>query len=188
MAEKAAVRTSSQAQPINGEATIQRIGERLIMKLPAEASLALPSRGQVAVDAVMNGHSFETVVEPDGMKGHWVTIDDSLQKTLDLNDGDGARFEFTPTKSWPEPDVPADLQNALAQAPDSAEPWRDITPMARWEWVRWINATKNTNTRERRVEASISKLQSGHRRPCCFDLASCTDPELSKSGRLIDAD
>ena len=59
--------------------------------------------------------------------------------------------------------------------------------MARWEWVRWVGATKNPQTRERRVEVSIDKLRNGKRRPCCFDLSSCTDPELSKSGKLIDA-
>ena len=60
-----------------------------------------------------------------------------------------------------------------------------ITPMARWEWVRWVNATKNPDTRKRRVEVSISKMSHGKRRPCCFDLASCTDPELSKNGKLV---
>jgi hypothetical protein len=64
--------------------------------------------------------------------------------------------------------------------------WKGITPMARWEWVRWINATRNLQTRERRVEVSLSKLRSGKRRPCCFDLAACTDPDLSKNGKLVE--
>ena len=62
--------------------------------------------------------------------------------------------------------------------------WRDITPMARWEWVRWVNATANPVTRERRVEVTISKMESGKRRPCCFDLSACTDPAVSKNGKL----
>jgi hypothetical protein len=56
--------------------------------------------------------------------------------------------------------------------------------MARWEWVRWVKATRNPDTRSRRVEVTISKMQSGKRRPCCFDLAACTDPELARSGKL----
>jgi hypothetical protein len=56
--------------------------------------------------------------------------------------------------------------------------------MARWEWVRWVNATPNADTRERRVEVTISKMKSGKRRPCCFNLASCTDPKLAKNGKL----
>jgi hypothetical protein len=58
--------------------------------------------------------------------------------------------------------------------------------MARWEWVRWVNATKNPDTRSRRVDVSISKMKSGKRRPCCFNLSACTDPDLSKNGRLLE--
>jgi hypothetical protein len=51
--------------------------------------------------------------------------------------------------------------------------------------VRWVNATKNPDTRGRRVEVSISKMNNGKRRPCCFNLSSCTDPDLSKNGKLL---
>jgi hypothetical protein len=58
--------------------------------------------------------------------------------------------------------------------------------MARWEWVRWVQATSNPSTRRRRIEMSVSKMDAGKRRPCCFDLSSCTDPSLAKSGKLRD--
>jgi hypothetical protein len=29
-------------------------------------------------------------------------------------------------------------------------------------------------------------MEHGKRRPCCFNLASCTDPDLSRSGKLVD--
>ena len=47
-----------------------------------------------------------------------------------------------------------------------------------------IGATKNPDTRQRRVEVAISKLHDGKRRPCCFDLSSCADPDVAKSGKL----
>ncbi|HIX00397.1 MAG TPA: hypothetical protein H9871_09655 [Candidatus Nesterenkonia stercoripullorum] len=47
-----------------------------------------------------------------------------------------------------------------------------------------IGATKNPDTRQRRVEVAISKLHDGKRRPCCFDLSSCADPDVAKSGEL----
>ncbi|QFG69499.1 YdeI/OmpD-associated family protein [Ornithinimicrobium pratense] len=56
--------------------------------------------------------------------------------------------------------------------------------MARWEWVRWIQATRNPATRRRRVEASVSKLDGGKRRPWCFDRSSCAAPALARSGKL----
>ena len=88
-------------------------------------------------------------------------------------------------RDWPEPDRPEDFQAALDDAADISELEKSITLMARWEWVRWINATKNLQTRERRVEVGISKLRSG-RRQCCFDLTACTDPDLSKNGLLAE--
>jgi len=114
-------------------------------------------------------------------------VDRKLQKAAGVGAGDTATVEVEPTKEWPEPRVPPDLKKALSKAPrDIRDLWQAITPMARWEWVRWVNETKNPKTRERRVEVSISKLSSGKRRPCCFNLASCTDPELSKGGKLVD--
>jgi hypothetical protein len=171
---------------ITFRADVERIGERLVVRLPDEASGALPSRGQVAVEALVNGHPWATVVEPDGRRGHWIAVNEQLQHGLSLEDGDPVDVELVPTKAWPEPQLPEDFAAGLADAPDLAGTWTEITPMARWEWVRWVNATRNPQTRERRIEASISKMRGGTRRPCCFDTAACTDPELSRSGKLVE--
>ena len=141
----------------------------------------------MAVQAAVNGHACQTVVEPDGESGHWVRISAKQQLAAALRAGDTAGVELVPLEDWPEPTVPRDLQAALAAAPDRIqELWKDITPMARWEWVRWVNATKNPDTRRRRVDVSISKMKSEKRRPCCFNLSACTDPDLSKNGRLLE--
>jgi hypothetical protein len=172
---------------IRFHATLYRIDQRTILRLPEKASGKLPSRGQVAVRGTINGHGFQTVLEPDGYFGHWMGIDRKLKQTAALSAGDTATLEIEPLKEWPEPNVPPDLKTALAAAPqDIQDVWKDITPMARWEWVRWVNATQNLDTRKRRVEVSLAKMKSGKRRPCCFNLAACTDPNLSKSGRLIE--
>lgn len=168
------------------EATLQAVGRRTILRLPAASSKKLPSRGQVAVCGALNGHPFNTVIEPDGDFGHWMNVDVNLQEGAGVGPGDRTIVEVEPTKDWPEPSIPPDLRMALSSAPrEIQELWSAITPMARWEWVRWVNATKDPITRKRRVEVSISKMHGGKRRPCCFNLASCTDPELSKSGKLV---
>jgi len=165
--------------------TINAIDKSIILRLPEKASGKLPSRGQVAVQGTINNHGFQTVLEPDGNFGHWMRIDGKLRRTAALSTGDTAKLEIEPLKDWPEPNVPQDLGTALAAAPQKIQDlWKSITPMARWEWVRWVNATQNPETRKRRVEVTISKMKSGKRRPCCFNLASCTDPNLSKNGRL----
>jgi hypothetical protein len=186
MAERTSARRASGTPVIRFEAQVQSTGGSAMLRLPDDASAQLPSRGQVAVKGVMNGYAFQTVLEPDGRRGHWLKVDKKLRQALAVSEGDTVALRVEPTKDWPEPEIPEDFQTALADAPGISGSWKSITPMARWEWVRWINATRNLPTRERRVEVGISKLRSGKRRPCCFDLAACTDPDLSKNGMLIE--
>ena len=186
MAERTPPQMTPNAPTVRFEAQVRKVGRWIILRLPDDASAKLPSRGQVAVVGVAKGQAFQTVLEPDGRRGHWLRVDKKLRQALALSEGDTVAVEVGPTKDWPEPDMPKDFQTALADAPEVSELWQEITPMARWEWVRWINATKNPETRNRRVEVGISKLRSGKRRPCCFDLAACTDPELAKNGKLVE--
>ena len=179
-------------QPTGGatirfQAALATIETSTVLRLPEAASTKLPSRGQVAVHGTIDGVEFRTVLEPDGNAGHWMKVDPALQRKAGVSAGDRATLDILVTEDWPEPAVPQDLAAALASAPQKIQNlWNEITPMARWEWVRWVNATKNTDTRRRRVDVSISKMSGGKRRPCCFNLSACTDPNLSRSGRLIE--
>ena len=182
-----AVTQRTEEATIRFDATLSTIGTSTVLRFPETASRQLPSRGQVAVHGTINGVTFETVLEPDGKSGHWMKVGDTLQHAAGVTAGDTATLAIEMTKDWPEPSVPEDLATALVAAPPEIQSlWSEITPMARWEWVRWVNATKNPDTRTRRVDVSISKMQSGKRRPCCFNLSSCTDPDLAKNGRLIE--
>ncbi len=62
----------AESAPIRFEAELSTIDDTSLVRLPEAASEQLPSRGQVAVHATIDGHPFETVVEPDGRRGHWV--------------------------------------------------------------------------------------------------------------------
>ena len=106
------------APAVRFEATLYTIDGSGILRLPQEASNQLLSRGQVAVQATVNGHTCQTVVEPDGESGHWVRIDAKQQRAAALRAGDTAEVELVPLEDWPEPKVPGDLRAALAAAPD----------------------------------------------------------------------
>jgi Domain of unknown function (DUF1905)/Bacteriocin-protection, YdeI or OmpD-Associated len=182
-----AVAQRAEGAAIRFDGTLSTIGTSTVLRLPETASKDLPSRGQVAVRGTINGVEFQTVLEPDGDSGHWMRVDDTLRHAAGIGAGDTAALGIEVTKDWPEPGVPKDLATALAAAPQKIQNlWNEITPMARWEWVRWVNATKSPDTRTRRVEVSISKMNSGKRRPCCFNLSACTDPDLAKNGRLLE--
>lgn len=65
-------------------------------------------------------------------------------------------------------DLPADLRQALAADPAARETWDDITPLARNEWICWIESAKKDATRAKRIDWGISNLRDGKRRPCCW--------------------
>src|SRR5262245_16735093 len=94
------------------EAEMRKVGRWTIVELPADASAELPSRGQVAVRGVINRREFETVLEPDGRRGHWLRIDEKLRRALKASEGDVLAFEVEPTKDWPEPAIPKDFRAA----------------------------------------------------------------------------
>lgn len=169
------------------KARTYNVNDVLLLRLPEHVSKELSTRGQVSVKGAIDGYGFRTVLEPDGNWGHWICIDDALQESANIHADQHVDVRLEQIKEWPEPIVPEDLHTALSTAPVAVQgTWDDITPMARWEWVRWVNATNNPETRKRRVDVSISKMQHGKRRPCCFNLSACTDPRVSKNGRLIE--
>ena len=65
-------------------------------------------------------------------------------------------------------DVPADLRKALAGTPAALAAWEDITPLARNEWICWVEDAKKPETRRRRIERTRTELMEGVRRPCCW--------------------
>jgi hypothetical protein len=168
------------------ETVLLKIGDWTLLRLPESASAQLPSRGMALVEGTINGVHTKIVLEPDGKGGHWFRVDSGLREAAGIDAGDTVTIAVEPSKAWPEPEVPADLNEALASDPQANALWVQITPMARWDWLRWIRATNNPETRSRRIEVALSKLTAGERRPCCFNRNQCTEPQVSKNGVLIE--
>lgn len=171
---------------IRFETKLFKIGSWTILELPRSASAKLPSRGLVMVKGTINGFEFQTALEPSGRGNHWFEVDKNLSEAIKAKAGDSVTLEIEPTKDWTEPKVPADITKALAADPKALDLWTDITPMARWEWIRWIRATNRPETRKKHIEVARSKLRAGNRRPCCFNSGMCTEPSVSKNGVLLE--
>src|SRR2546427_8004235 len=68
--------------------------------------------------------------------------------------------------------LPTDLRKALAAAPKAKAQWRDLTSIARRDFISWIDSAKQQETRRRRIERACSMLTAGKRRPCCYTIVS----------------
>ena len=85
--------------------------------------------------------------------------------------------------------MPADLREALSADSKVLKLWEDITPLARNEFICWVEDAKQAKTREKRIGRTIEELHEGKRRPCCW--AGCihrTDkaPSAWQQAVLID--
>jgi hypothetical protein len=64
--------------------------------------------------------------------------------------------------------LPRDLKLALVANPTALDAWNDITPLARNEFICWVENAKQETTRERRIRRTQEELEEGMRRPCCW--------------------
>ncbi len=65
-------------------------------------------------------------------------------------------------------ELPDDLKDALEREPAALATWDDITPLARNEWICWIESAKKAETRAKRIAWGRENLSEGKRRPCCW--------------------
>jgi hypothetical protein len=177
---------------IRFDTKLYTLNSRIILRLPADASAELPSRGMTMVSGTMNGVSFKTLLEPDGKYGpglkpsHWFSPDERLLQAAHATSGDTVEVTMEPTKDWIEPEVPDDVKRALATSSRAEALWHDITPLARWDWIRWVRAVKTAETRQKHLQVMLDKLNKGMRRPCCFNRNLCSDPTVSHNWALLD--
>ena len=166
---------------------IKEINSWNIVHISPTISTQLPSRSQVMVSGTIDAVEFQAPLEPDGRFSHWLHIDKKMLESLGKKSGDSVTLsiEATKNKDWPEPDIPADVQSGIVDNVETHDLWKRITPMSRWEWLRWIGSTTNPGTRAKRIVVSRSKLLNGLRRPCCFNRSMCCVPNVSKNGVLV---
>ena len=170
---------------IRFKAKLFKIGSWILLRLPKSASAKLPSRGMTMVEGTINGFRFQAALEPDGQGSHWFRVNKTMREAAGADTGDTVTLAIEPAREWPEPKVPADLKSALAADPQAHTLWIDITPIARWDWIRWIGSTKQPETRRRRIENACAMLTAGKRRPCCFNRNLCTEPYVSNNGVFL---
>jgi hypothetical protein len=137
--------------------------------LPAAASAKLPTRSMITVEGCFENQPLRATLEPDGQGSHWLKVTPALREAAGVAIGDTVRLEIAPAAEAAEARVPADLRKALAAAPEAHAQWSSLTPVARRDWIQWLDSAKKADTRARRIASTCDMLICGKRRVCCFD-------------------
>jgi hypothetical protein len=138
------------------------------LTIPEQISRNFPSHGMTKVDGTMNGHPFRAVLEPNTSGSHWLRVSKALSEGAGAGAGD--RVQLVILGPEPEPAVPADFRTALSASRGAKMLWKDLTPVGRRDWIRWIESAKRPETRARRITRAIEQLSSGKRHPCCMNI------------------
>jgi hypothetical protein len=137
--------------------------------LTQAASRKLPTRSMITVEGSFADQPLKATLEPDGQGSHWLKVPRALREAAGVEAGDTVALEIAPAAEELEARVPADLRKALAASPEAKQQWDSLTPVARRDWIQWLDSAKQAATRERRIASATDMLVCGKRRVCCFD-------------------
>ncbi len=91
-------------------------------------------------------------------------LDDLIRAAAALVDAGEGRRQRKARPAKPEPEVPAELAQALATEDAAAATFAAFPPGCRREYCEWISEAKRPETRARRVAEAVAMLREGKRR------------------------
>lgn len=129
-------------------------------EVPAEVVEGLGAGGRPAVTVTVNGFTYRSTVATMGgrfllplsaenRQGAGVAAGDEVEVTVEL---DTAPREVT---------VPADLAEALDRVPEARTFFDGLSYSRRQRYVLLVEGAKKPETRQRRIEDSVTKLAAG---------------------------
>jgi len=160
-------------------------------KADAGAVLSIPDAvgrrldGMESAEGTINGHPFRAGLDRAASGGRALRVNQAMLRGADARIGDTVQVAIL----GPEPKlvVPPDLRAAMAASEPAQALWKDMSDLARRDYVRWVEATNNPETRARRVKRTVEQLAEGKRRPCCVNTyeysVSRIDPNWLKTKR-----
>ena len=138
--------------------TLQRFGANNTgIEVPEEVLTALGRGRRVKVVATVNGYTYRTSVAPAYGK-ILMPFSSEHRKASGLFGGEDIEVELVPDDAPREVEVPVDLADALAGAPDAADFFAGLSYSHQRAYVLWIEGAKKPETRGRRVAKALEML------------------------------
>jgi Bacteriocin-protection, YdeI or OmpD-Associated len=109
-----------------------------------------------------------------GGSGHSIVQRSSSEVAVDAeltNSGFGGFVRGLVVNAFPQGTVHEareDFQAALRSNPKVLLLWESLTPLARNEFICWVDDAKQPTTRRRRIERTCDEVLEGKKRPCCW--------------------
>jgi hypothetical protein len=145
------------------ETTVAATGNNTGIVVPDELIERMGAGRRPAVVVNLSGYEYRNTV---GIMGgeHIISISAAVRKATGLKGGDPISVKLTVENTPRQVDIPEDLAHALSAEPDVAAFFSKLSNSLQRYHVDNINGAKTPETRQRRVDKTISLFRQGKQR------------------------
>ena len=132
------------------------------LQVPDEVVHALGSGKRPAVRVTIGKHTYRTTVASMGGR-FLIPLSAENRAAAGVAAGDEVDVAIAADTAPREVVVPDDLSAAIADDPAARDFFDTLAFTHRKEWVRWIEDAKRSETRAKRLQATVDALHAGKR-------------------------
>ena len=136
-------------------ARLYKLGINRAVDVPAQHSRSLGAKGCIAVEGWIEGIPIQTTLVPRGHGQHRLFVHSRIWKRLKIDKGDFIEVLLARCEPPADPAIPDELAIALRMTKGAAAAFRQITPALRREFINWVQAAKQPETRARRIQRGL---------------------------------
>jgi hypothetical protein len=145
-------------------ALLEQSGKTAVgFSVPEDVVLALGKGKRPPVNVTINGYTYRSTVAPMG-GGYMVGVSAENRAAAGVAGGETHDIELTLDTAPREVELPGDFAAALAGDPEARQTFDGLSPSNKGYHVSLIEGAKTDETRQRRIEKSITTLHEGRPR------------------------
>lgn len=132
------------------------------LQVPDDVVATLAAGRRPAVTVTIGGHSYRTTVTPMGGR-FLVPLSAENREAAGVAAGDEVDVDIALDAVPREVTVPDDLDRALGRDNPARAFFDALAFTHRKEWVRWVEESKKSETRNGRIEKTVAAMREGRR-------------------------
>ena len=133
------------------------------IEVPAEVVDALGSGKRPSVTVTIGKHTYRSTVAVMGGR-YMLPVSAENREAAGVKAGDELEVEVELDEAPREVETPADFAEALSAVPDANTFFNALSNSLKKYWVLNIEGAKTPETRQRRIDGAVAKLQEGKSR------------------------
>lgn len=134
------------------------------IRIPFDTESEYGTKGQVKVKATFDGRPYQGSIANMG-DGHILIVRKDIRKAIGKTTGDKVMVTLEEDKSERTIDLPEELAQILQENPEAEAFYNSLSYTNRKEYALWISSAKRGETKAKRLQETLHRLNSGIKNP-----------------------